>query len=157
MFSCEILQILQHLFQKTFFEWLLMMVVIYCIKNWIKLLGTKLAFCFILEYKITLFYLLSSVFNFFIARCHSLSLIVIFCYSLSLVVIPCHPFLFVVTRCTTRCHSLYHPLTPVVPLVCLFINHLIWMVFIWYVKWLSNKKYAIYVTKVNFLKHENIF
>ena len=58
-------------------------------------------FCFILKYKITLFYLLSFVFNRFINRCHSLSLNVNFCYS----------FPFVVNRYTTRCQSFYHSLS----------------------------------------------
>ena len=40
--------------------------------------------------------------SFVVTRCHSLPLVVILCHSFSLVV-P-----LVATRCTTRCHSLYH-------------------------------------------------
>ena len=54
----------------------------------------------------------------FITRCHSLSLIIIFCYLLSFVVTGFHSLpLFVI-----RSHSVYHSLSLVVPLVCLFIN-----------------------------------
>ena len=105
--------------------------------------GTRLAFCFIVKYIITVFYLLSFVFICFINRGHALSLIVIFYYALSLVsfiVTRCHSLSFVVPlvviRCTTRQHSLYHalsfvvtrcttrsqPLSLVGPLACLFIN-----------------------------------
>ena len=73
----------------------------------------RLAFCFNLKLKITLFYLLSLVFIRFITRCNSLSLIVIFCYSLSFVATRCHSLLFVVTRC----HSLNHSLSFVIPSV----------------------------------------
>ena len=56
---------------------------------------------------------------------HLLSLVVIHCHSLSLVVplvvTRCYSFSFVVIRCTSRCHSLSLD----VPLVCLFINDLI--------------------------------
>ena len=68
-------------------------------------------------------------------RCHFLSFDVTGCHSLSLAVplvvirwhcctTHCHSLSFVVTRCTTRCHSLYHSLSLDVPLICLFINNL---------------------------------
>ena len=97
-FSCEYCKL-----SKNIWECLLLIVVIYCIENWIKLFRNQIGLLFLLKHKITLFYLLSFVFICFITRCHSLSL-VIFCYSLS----------SVVTCCTTRCHSLYHSLSFVV-------------------------------------------
>ena len=96
---------------KNIYERLLLIVVIYFIENWIKLLRNQIALLFLLKHKITLFYLLSFVFIRFITRCHSLSLIIIFCYSLSFVVTRCHSLSFVVTCCTTRFHSLYHSLS----------------------------------------------
>ena len=109
-------------FKNTYFEKqrLLLIVVIHCIENWMKLFRNQIGLLFSLKHKITLFYLLSFVFICFITRCHvirchSLSF---FCYSLSFVVTCCHSLLFVitwcVTRCTTRCHSLYLSLSLVV-------------------------------------------
>ena len=70
----------------------------------------RIGLLFFLKHKITLFYLLSSVFIRFITRCHSLLLIVIFCYLLSFAVIRCyllnHSLPFVVPLDVTRCHSL---------------------------------------------------
>ena len=81
--------------------------------------GTKVAFCFILKLKITLFYLLSFVFICYTTHCHLLSLIVIcfqslsFLYdSLSVIVILCH-FLK---------HLLYHSLSLDGPFFSIFIN-----------------------------------
>ena len=53
-------------------------------------------------------------------RCHSLSLVVSRCHSLY------HSFSIVVTHCTTLCHSLSLD----VPLVCLFINDRIFVMFV---------------------------
>ena len=102
-------------FKNTYFEKqrLLLIVVIHCIENWMKLFRNQIGLLFSLKHKITLFYLLSFVFIYHSLSCHSLSLIVIFCYSLSFVVTCCHSLLFVVTCCATRCHSL----SLVVPLV----------------------------------------
>ena len=100
---------------KNICERLLLTVVIYCIKNWIKLFRNQIGLSFLLKYKIKLFYLLSFVFIRFITRCHFLLLAVIRCRSLSLAVTLCHSF-----HCTNRCHSLSLD----VPLACLFINHL---------------------------------
>ena len=52
------------------------------------------------------------------SRCHLLSVVGTCCST------HCHSLSFVVTRCTTRCHSLYHSLSLDVPLLCLFINNL---------------------------------
>ena len=95
-------------------ERLILIVVTYCIQNWIKLFRKRIGLLFFLKHKITLFYLLSSVFIRFITRCHSLLLIVIFCYLLSFAVIRCYLLYhslslvksLVAIRCTTRCHSL---------------------------------------------------
>ena len=77
-----------------------------------------MGFCFILKHKITLFYLISIVFICSITRCHSLLFFITHCHSLSLVVIHCHSLSFLVTRCATRCtircHSLYHSLSLIV-------------------------------------------
>ena len=95
---------------KNICERLLLTVVIYCIKNWIKLFRNQIGLSFLLKYKIKLFYLLSFVFIRFITRCHSLSFFVTRCHSLSLVVTCCHSLSLVslhqslslvVTRCTT--------------------------------------------------------
>ena len=89
--------------------------------------GTRLAFCFIVKYIITVFtysHSFSFVLSIAVMRCHSLSFSITRCgsfHSLSLVVTRCHSLyhslLFVVPlvniRCTTRCHSL----SLVVPLV----------------------------------------
>ena len=93
----------------------------------------KVGFLFLLEHKITLFYLISFVFIRFITRYHSLSLIVIFCYSLSFAVIRClllyHSLSLVeslvVIRCITRCHSL-----SLVVIRCTTCCHLLSLVFI---------------------------
>ena len=69
---------------------LLLIIVIYCIENWIKLFRNQIGLLFLLKHNLTLFYLLLFVFIRFITRCYSLSLIVIFCYSLSFVVIRSH-------------------------------------------------------------------
>ena len=81
------------------------LVVIYCTKNWIKFFRNQIGLCFIFKLKITPFYLLL-VFIFFyqslwftVTHYHFLLL----SHSLSLVVISCH--------------SLYHSLWLVVPLV----------------------------------------
>ena len=94
----------------------------------------------LLSLAVTHFHSLSFVVPLVVIRCHSLY------HSLSFVVTccttRCHSLSFVVTRCTTRCHSLYHSLSFVVtrcttrfirfhslsldvPLVCLFINNLL--------------------------------
>ena len=128
-------------------EQLLLLIVIYCIENRIKLFRNQTDLLFLLKYKITLFYLLSFVFIWFITRCHLLSLIVNFYYLLLFVVPRCHSLYFVVTCYTTRCHSLSllvicfttgchslyqslsfvatrcHSLSLDVPLICLFINN----------------------------------
>ena len=104
-----ILQTLRTTISKNICERLLLLVVIYCIENWIKLLRNQM------KHKITLFYLLSFVFIRFDTSCHSPSLIIIFCYSLLFVVTRCQSLSFVVTCCTTRCH-----LSLDVTLVCLF-------------------------------------
>ena len=110
--------------------------------------------CFILRPKITLirFHLHSFYVPFVViccvTRCHSLSLVVIHCYALSFVVTRCHSLYYY------RCHSLYYllplfficytahchslPLTAIhrhvlpldVPLVCLFINDHVLVIFI---------------------------
>ena len=110
-----ILQTLRTTISKNICERLLLLVVIYCIENWIKLLRNQMGILFLLKHKITLFYLLSSVFIRFDTSCHSPSLIIIFCYSLSFVVTRCQSLSFVATCCTTRCH-----LSRDVTLVCLF-------------------------------------
>ena len=141
-----ILQNLRTPISKNTCERLLLIVVIYCTENWIKLVRNQIGLLFLLKHKITLFYGLLFVFIRFITRRHSLSLIFVLCNSLSVVVIRCHFFTtccpslhwlhhslsLVVIRCTTHCHSLYHSLSLVVtrcyllsldvPLVCLFIN-----------------------------------
>ena len=85
---------------------LLLIVVIYCTENWIKLFRNQICLFLLFKHKTTLFYLLSFAFIQFITRCHSLSFIVIFCYSLPFTVTRCHSLSFVLTCCTTRCHSL---------------------------------------------------
>ena len=88
-------------------------------QNWTKFSGTRLAFCFIFNFKITLFYslirfdLFYHALSFAVSHCHFLLLVVIRCHSLfhslSLVLIPftirCHLLSLVgqlvVTRCTT--------------------------------------------------------
>ena len=93
---------------------LVLIVVIYCIENWIKLFRKRIGLLFLLKHKVTLLYLLSFVFIRFITRCDSLSHIAIFCYLLSFTVIRCdllyHSLSLVVSlvviRFTTRCHSL---------------------------------------------------
>ena len=131
-----ILQNLRTPISKNTCERLLLIVVIYCTENWIKLVRNQIGLLFLLKHKITLFYGLLFVFIRFITRRHSLSLIFVLCNSLSAVVIRCHllhhSLSLVVIRCTTLCHSLYHSLSVVVtrfhllsldvPLVCLFIN-----------------------------------
>ena len=62
------------------------LVVIYCIKDWIRLFRNKVDRYFILKTKITLFFLLSIVFIRSTTCCHSLLLIDICYHSLSLVV-----------------------------------------------------------------------
>ena len=95
---------------KIICERLLLVVVIYCIENWIHLFRNQISLLFLLKHKITLFYLPSFVFIRFISRCRSLSLIVAFYYSLSYVVTRCHSLSLavplVVPCCTTHCHSL---------------------------------------------------
>ena len=131
-----ILQNLRTPISKNTCERLLLIVVIYCTENWIKLVRNQIGLLFLLKHKITLFYGLLFVFIRFITRRHSLSLIFVLYNSLSAVVIRCHllhhSLSLVVIRCTTLCHSLYHSLSVVVtrchllsldvPLVCLFIN-----------------------------------
>ena len=63
-----------------------------------------------------------------ITCCHSLSLVV---FVVSCCTTRCHSLYhslslvvpIAVTRCTTRCHSMYHSLSLDVSLVCLFINN----------------------------------
>ena len=94
---------------KNICERMLLIVVIYCIKNWIKLFRNQIGLLFHFETQKSLYFTYP----------HSYSFI------LSLAVIPYHSLSFfvtrlplVVTRCTTRCHTL----SLVVPLVSLFIN-----------------------------------
>ena len=136
---------------KIICERLLLVVVIYCIENWIHLFRNQISLLFLLKHKITLFYLPSFVFILFINRCRSLSLIVAFYYSLSFVVTccttrcpllynslslvvilcttHCHSLSLVVVCCITRCHSFSlvttndNSLSLDLPLVCLFINN----------------------------------
>ena len=103
---------------ENIYEQLPLIVVIYCMENWIKLFRNQIGLLFLLKHKITLFYLLSFVFICFITCCHSLSLIVIFCYR-------CHSLSFAVSCCTTRCHrwitrchSLCHSMS-LVPLIAM--------------------------------------
>ena len=120
---------------ENIYEQLPLIVVIYCMENWIKLFRNQIGLLFLLKRKITLFYLLSFVFIHFNTRCHSASLIVKFCFPLSfvdtcfhslslavpLVVITCcHLLSFVMPLVVIRCRLL--PLD--VPLVCLCINYL---------------------------------
>ena len=83
-------------------------VVIYCIKNWIKFFKNQTVSFWNLKF---LYFTCSHWFSFVVPlaviRCHSLSL-------LSLVLICCHSLSFVVTRCTTRCHLLYYSLSFVI-------------------------------------------
>ena len=132
--TCVFLRILQTLrkpISKNIWERLLLMVVLYCIENWIKLFRNQIVILFLLKHKITLFSLLSFVFIRFITRCHSLPLIVIFCHSLSLairchllyhsfqslsfvlplVVIGCHSLSFVLPLVASLCHSLSFVIT----------------------------------------------
>ena len=113
-----ILQNLRTPISKNTCERLLLIVVIYCTENWIKLVRNQTGLLFLLKHKITLFYGLLFVFIRFITRRHSLSLIFVLCNSLSAVVIRCHllhhSLSLVVIRCTTLCHSLYHSLSVVV-------------------------------------------
>ena len=135
MFSCEHCKDLRTPIAKKICERLLLIVVIYCMKIEWNYSGTRLAFCFILNLKVTLLYLLSFVFIHFITRSHLVSLIVIFYYSLSFVVARCHSFVtrchplsFIVTRCPTRCHSLYYSLSFVLPLIVICYHSLLFVV-----------------------------
>ena len=124
---------------ENIFKRLHLIVVIYCIENWIKLFRNRIGLLFLLKYKITPFYLLLFVFIRFINRCHSLPLAFIFCYLLSFVATRCHSLSLtvplLVSPFVTCCHSLYHSLSLVVarchslsldvPLVCFFINYLV--------------------------------
>ena len=94
-----ILQTLRTLISKNTCERLLLIVVVYCKENWIKLLRNQIGLLFLLKHRNTLFYLLSFAFICFITA-------VIRCHSLSFFVSRCHSLLFVVTCCTTSCHSL---------------------------------------------------
>ena len=109
-----ILQTLRTPIFKNICKWLLPIVVIYSIENWIKLFRNQIGLLFLLKQKITLFYLLSFIFIRFITRCHSLSLIVIFvtrCHSLSLVFSRWHFLPLAAPLVLTRCHLLYHSLS----------------------------------------------
>ena len=124
--SLWILQTLRTPISSNICEQLVLIAVTYCIENWIKLFREWIGLLFLLNHKITLFYLLLFVFICFITHCHSLSLIVIFCHPLSFAVIRClllYHLLslaksLVVIRCTAschllslvviRCHSIYH-------------------------------------------------
>ena len=114
VFSFECCKTLKISISKTICERLLLIVVIYCIKNWIKLFR-DLTICFILKQIHSIVLALINFHSFYHSLSFTVSLIVIFCYSLSFVVTSCHLLpLFVrlvVTRCTTRCHSLYHSLS----------------------------------------------
>ena len=70
---------------------------------------SRLAFCFFWNIK-SLYFTYSHSYSFV------LSLAVIRYYSLLFFVTCCHLLSFVVTCCTTRCHSLYHSLSLVIPL-----------------------------------------
>ena len=87
---------------------LVLIVVIYCIENWIKLFRKRIGLLFLLKHKIYYTYSHSCSFV--------LSLAVIRCHSLPFFVTCCRLLSFVVTCCTTRCHSLYHSLSFVLPL-----------------------------------------
>ena len=91
-----ILQTLRTPILKNIYGQLLLIVVIYCRENWIKLFGNQIGLLFLLKHKITLFYLLSFVFIRFITSHHLLSRTVFFCYSLSFAVTCCHSWSFVV-------------------------------------------------------------
>ena len=78
---------------------------------------------------------------FVVTHCHPLPVVVTHCDSLSLIV-P-----LVVTRCTTRCHSLYHLLPFDVSLVCLFIKNCI---FYW--KLIPGKKDFIFSSTKNLFR-----
>ena len=94
-------------FSKITSGWLLLIVVIYCIKNWIKLFRNQIDHLFHWEksHYFTYSHLFSFVLSLAVNCCHSLSLVV------PLAVTRCHSLYqslsFVVTRCTTRCHSMY--------------------------------------------------
>ena len=127
-----ILQTLRAPISKNIYGQLLLIVVIYCRENWIKLFGNQIGLLFLLKHKITLFYLLSFVFIRFITCHHFLSRTVFFCYSLSFAVTCCHSWSFVVchlmyyslslivTCCTTVCYLLYHLLSFILPLFLIY-------------------------------------
>ena len=105
----------------------LLLIVIYCTENWIKLFR-NLLFCFFWNIKLLYFtdsYLYSFVLSLAVIRCHSFSFYVTPCQSLSFVVtflplaVPrftgcttrCHLLSFVVPLVVTRCHSLLFVVT----------------------------------------------
>ena len=109
---------------KNICERLLLIVVMYCIENWIKLFRTRLVFCFFQNIKLLYFTYSHSylfVLSLLVIRCHSLSFFVIRCHWLSPVHSLYHSSPLVVIRCTNRSHSLSLD----VRLVCLFINDLL--------------------------------
>ena len=71
-------------------------------QNWTKFSGTRLAFCFIFNFKITLFYSLIRFDLFY----HALSFAVSHCHFLLLVVIRCHSFSFLLPFVVSCCHLL---------------------------------------------------
>ena len=122
-----ILQNLRTPISKNTCERLLLIVVIYCTENWIKLFR-NLLFCFFWNIKLLYFtdsYLYSFVLSLAVIRCHSFSFYVTPCQSLSFVVtflplaVPrftgcttrCHLLSFVVPLVVTRCHSLLFVVT----------------------------------------------
>ena len=127
-----ILQTLRAPISKNIYGQLLLIVVIYCRENWIKLFGNQIGLLFLLKHKITLFYLLSFVFIHFITCHHFQSRTVFFCYSLSFAVTCCHSWSFVVchlmyyslslivTCCTTVCYLLYQLLSFILPLFLIY-------------------------------------
>ena len=99
VFPVNIAKILRTPISKNICERLLLIVVIYCIKNWIKLFRNQICLLFHFETKKTLYFTYSHSISFVLSlaviRFHSLSFFVTCCHSLSFLVL-------VVTRCTTR-------------------------------------------------------
>ena len=119
-------------------------------KNWKSYSGTRLALCFILRLKITV-YLLSCFHSVY----HSVSIVVTRCHFLLFVVTRCHSLSFIVTLCTTcfqslsfivslvviRCHSMYH-------LLLFFVTRFTTRLFINNLFQLSHEEKNIYRSKL---------
>ena len=87
---------------KNICERLFLIVVIYCIKNGIKLLRSQIGI--IKSLYLTCSHSYSFVLSLSVIHCHLLSFFLV-------VVIHCHYLSFVVTGCTTCCHWLHHSLS----------------------------------------------